>query len=304
MNGEDRNSGGRICAVGNFDGVHLGHCHLLRTLMEEGKQRGLRPMVLTFSGHPLRLLRPGTPPPPELCTEAERRSELQKHGVEFIETIEFTPSFSRQTAAEFLTMLRERFDVRALVLGFNNHIGSDRRDHRDASILQSLTGVEIITASALDTAGHEETSSTSVRRAISRGDMRRAATLLGRPYSLSGIVEHGRALGRQLGFPTANLRVDSSRAVPAPGVYATEAVLPDGSTHRAVTNVGYRPTVENQDTPPHISIETYVLDYEGNLYGCELTIRFLERLRPEQQFASLEELKHQIELDAIRAREL
>lgn len=304
MKPETENPRGRICAVGTFDGVHQGHCHLLRTLVAEGRQRGLSPMVLTFSSHPLLLLRPGTPAPLELCTQAERRAELLRHGVELVETIEFTPEFSRMSAAEFLAMLRERYDVRALLLGFNNHIGSDRRDWRDAAELHALTGVEILSAGALDTPGLEETSSTAVRRAVSMGDMPLAHRLLGRPYSLSGTVEHGRALGRRLGFPTANLHVDSTRAVPSPGVYATDVVLPDGNVHRGVTNVGYRPTVTDQDTPGHISIETYVLDYTGDLYGRELTIRFLERLRPERKFGSLGELQAQIRLDAAQAREI
>lgn len=283
----------RAAVVGTFDGVHRGHAHLLDSLRSEAARRGLEPLALTFSTHPLALLDPARLPA-ALSSTAEREHLLRECGVEAV-TLPFDESLRRMTAAEFLTMLRERFDVSLFLLGFNNCIGSDRvsADSPQLAEVAREAGVEVLGASEHP---QEGVSSSAIRKALAEGDVDAANRMLGRCYDVEGTVVTGRRLGRTIGFPTANIEPDPGRAIPAEGVYVGQLL-----GRRAVVNVGRRPTVEQRDDAP-LSIEAYILDFSGNLYGRRLRLEFLHRLRGEQRFGSIDELKAAIAADVIAAR--
>ena len=281
-----------IAAIGMFDGVHLGHSFLLQQLAAEAGKRGLEPLVLTFREHPLSVLNPEHAP--ALISDPEQKQQLIAGlGFNNITALDFTPDDFRSTAADFVGKLRADFGVQALLMGFNNHIGSDRKN---ASALAAECDIPVIEAAPYP---GEAVSSTAVRSALHKGDVAEAARLSGHPFSLRGTVVDGKKLGRTIGFPTANIRpVSAGQLIPAPGVYAVDAVLADGSIHRAVTNIGIRPTVDNSG---HLSIETHIINYSGNLYGNDIELRFIARMRDEQRFSSLDELKAGIAADCSRA---
>lgn len=285
----------RAAVTGTFDGVHLGHRHLLSALRRVAAARGLEPMALTFSRHPLAVIAPERVPA-ELTSIAERCRLIRTEGVG-AEVVDFDEALRRLTALEFLTMLRERYGVELFLLGFNNHIGSDKvgADSPRLAEIARRSGVEILAA---DEHPDVAVSSSAVRAALAQGRVEDAAAMLGRPYRLEGTVESGRQLGRTIGFPTANLRPDAAAAVPAPGVYAADV---DG--RRAVVNIGRRPTVEGRDDAP-ISIEAHILDFSGDLYGKRLALDFISRLRGEKRFDSIDELKSAIAADVKAARQL
>lgn len=281
----------KAAVVGTFDGVHRGHRYLLDALRREASARGLEPLALTFSTHPLSVIVPGREPL-VLTSVAGRKQLIEEAGVE-VEVLDFNDDLRRMTSAEFLDMLRRRYGVTTFLLGFNNTIGSDRLSAADIPDA-GIAGVEVLAA-----AEHPDfaVSSSAIRAALARGDVEAAAEMLGRPYALSSPVVHGRQLGRTLGFPTANIEVPDRTALPAVGVYVGRML-----GHRAVVNVGRRPTVEGRTDAP-LSIEAHLLDYSGDLYGREVTLEFLGRLRGECRFGSLSELKDAIATDIKHARE-
>lgn len=274
----------RAAVVGVFDGVHAGHRHLLRQLAEEASRRGLEPVAVTFSRHPLELVRPESVPP-RICPLDERISRIKEQGVEPL-LLDFTEELRGMRAAEFAELLC-RQGVELLMMGFNNRIGSDRLCGRELSGLP----LEVVVASELPCGG---VSSSEIRRAVSEGDMERASELLGRHFSVEGEVVDGRHVGRTLGFPTANVSVAPGQLLPPAGVY--EAIA---GGHKAVVNIGCRPTLDNGND---ITVEAHLLDFSGNLYGQTLRVEFVRRLRPEVKFASLDELKSQIKRDIEAVR--
>lgn len=297
----------RIAAVGTWDGVHLGHCHLLAQVITEGRERSLVPAAVTFSTHPLATVRPDRVPR-LICPLAERVRRLEAAGIEDVVVLDFDESLRSLTAREFLTMLRRDYAVEALVLGFNNSFGSDRLSGIDAyREAGRQAGVTVIAATEWRS-GSESVSSSAVRRLIAAGDVGHAAALLGHPVTLSGTVVAGKQLGRTIGFPTANLQVAAGSAIPGPGVYAADALIdPDGRRsgesvrHRAIVNIGYRPTVDRSPDAAE-TIEAHLLDFHGDLYGRTLTLSFLQRLRDEQRFPDLAALTARLREDAEAAR--
>lgn len=282
----------RAAVVGTFDGVHLGHLHLLNELKQHAQSQGLDPLVLTFGNHPLSLVDPCCVPE-AITPVAEREKLLRASGVD-VEILQFTPELRSMTAAEFLTMLRERYQVSLFMLGFNNRIGSDRISAASAELskIEAATDVKIVIASEL----HDlSVSSSAIRQALAQGDTELAAEMLGRPYAIEGKVVMGRQLGRTIGFPTANVSVQSACIIPAPGVYAGRVL-----ERNAVINIGRCPTVTCSDDAP-ISIEVHILNFSGNLYGQNLKVDFLKRLRSEKRFGSLDELKAAISADVAQA---
>ncbi len=286
---------GVAAAVGTFDGVHRGHCHLLERLRHEAAARGLKPLALTFDRHPLSLIDPAHTPA-MLSSAAEREHLLRAAGVE-ADTLPFDLRLRQMTALEFLTLLRERYGVSLFLLGFNNRIGSDRlgADSPELGEVSRRAGVEVLAATEHPEPG---VSSSAIRRALAAGNMEAAAQMLGHPYDIEGTVEHGRALGRTIGFPTANIAPDAGRAIPAEGVYVGRLL-----GHRAVVNVGRRPTVEGSGADAALSIEAHAIGFSGDLYGRRLRLEFLHRLRSERKFDSLDELKNAIAADAKAAAE-
>lgn len=286
--------------VGNFDGVHQGHQAVLREAVEAAKAASLATSVLTFDPHPAAVVGPGAPP---RLTTLERRSELMGElGVRSV--------FVRRFDAAFAAWLPERFvrdlvvaalRARVVVVGQNFRFGAKRAG--DLALLRKL-GAELgfdvrVHATAADARGPY--SSTRAREAIAAGDVAEAAHVLGRPHALSGLVVHGDERGRSIGFPTANL--EAAEMLPADGVYRTavDEIGPGGAARRlaaGVTNVGVRPTVGGGRR----NVETYLLDFERDLYGATLRVHLLARIRGEQRFGSLDELKAQIARDVAAAR--
>lgn len=279
--------------IGNFDGVHLGHRHLLAQLRAMARAHGLQPLAVTFASHPLALIRPEAAPTPLLPIHLRLRA-LHSLGVHTL-VLQFTPELRSLTALEFMTALHRHHAVDALLMGFNNRIGSDGpftdADHR---ALGALAGIS--TVATAEPLADGAVSSSAIRQAIAEGRVEQAAEMLGRPYSVNGTVVHGHQLGRRIGFPTANLLTAPDTLLPAPGVYAAATSLGCG----AVVNIGRRPTVAKAGEPP--TVEAHLLDFSGDIYGKPLTLQFMARLRQERRFDGLEQLSHAIAADVTAAR--
>lgn len=283
-------------AVGNFDGVHRGHRLVLAQLRRLARQRGLEPTVVTFTSHPLKLVAPERAPR-LLQTFADRCRDLEMAGVRVI-ALDFTAQLRRLCAREFLELLRDCYGARLLLLGHDNRFGY-RPDTDSYSTMHPATELygslcpelEVVEAPRL-----EGISSSTVRRAVGSGDMEKVSEMLGRPYSYTATVEHGKQLGRSIGFPTANLTVNTDLQLPPVGVYFCRATLTDGCRYRAMTNIGHRPTVDPADAP--LSIETHLLDFPAkDIYGQTLRLDFLHRHRAELRFSSLSTLRSQLRSD-------
>lgn len=289
-----------MAAIGTFDGVHLGHRSLIAALNVRAAFEGLTPMIVTFDRHPLELIAPQSAPP-LLMSPVERFDELRSH-LSTMAIIRFDDATRRLTAHEFMAMLRDRYGVEAICMGFNHHFGSDRlRSFDDYRAVADSLGMKIYKDYEAEVGG-QKVSSTIVRNLLQQGDVAGAMRLLGRPYRLAGIVGEGRQLGRQLGFPTANLKpLEIRQLIPAPGVYACDATLSDCRTYRAMVNIGVRPTV---DASGHPTIEAHLLGFTGDLYGLPLTLHFIARIRDEQRFPSLEALAAQLRRDAAATQSI
>lgn len=283
-----------------FDGVHTGHRYLLEQLRREGERRGLEPMAVTFANHPLEVVCPERAP--LLLTSPEEKTALiRAEGIERVVCLPFDEELRGTSAGDFLRLLRERYGVAAMLMGFNNRFGHDApRDFGAYSALGVAQGVEIVPAPEYRTEGTEGTavapSSTAIRTALAEGRPEDAAAMLGRPYALTGRVVHGRQLGRRLGFPTANVEVAPWRRLPQTGVYAARC-----GAYPAMVNIGRRPTVDAPEAP--LSVEAHIIGLpEGtDLYGREVTLEFTRRLRGERRFASVEELAAQLRADRENA---
>ena len=278
--------------VGTFDGVHRGHRAVVDFLMAQSVENGLRPVVITFEPHPLAVVAPSRAPK-LLETPQEREANLRSLGAEVI-VLEFDEDLRRLSVAQWMEHLSRRYNAKLLVAGYDNSFGSDGMSMNlsDYSRIGECYGINIIEAPIV-----EGVSSTAIRRALGTGDVESAAAMLGRPYSITGKIGHGRELGRRLGFPTANLIPDPAILLPAPGVYVADATIADGNHYRAVVNIGVSPTV-SEGLP--LSVEAHLINYEGNLYGSVLRLDFLHRLRDEKKFGDLSSLKEGIAAD-VRA---
>ena len=294
--------GPSVVVIGNFDGVHRGHQAVLRQARALAEARGLRCVVLTFDPHPSEVLGRGAPP--QLTTLARRIELLREHGATDVAVEPFTMELASWAPDRFATeLLASRLSARAVVVGRNFRFGHKRAG--DFDTLAALGGASGFEAVAAEVAGDEEGpfSSTRVRDAIAGGEVERAAHVLGRPHALSGVVEHGDARGRTIGFPTANLG-GVAEMLPAHGVYAVRALrtgadpTAPAEVHGGVMNIGVRPTVDGMT----LRIEAHLFDFDADLYGETLRIDLVARLRGEQKFAGIDELKAQIAKDAEAAR--
>jgi len=286
-------------AIGVFDGLHLGHQHLIEKLKQEATRDGLLSGVVTFRHHPRLVLLPEIDLT-YLTSLSERIRLLGSLGAELIVTLSFTPELAQLSAREFVALLKRYLKMRALVIGPDFALGRGRSG--DVSKLQALGeefkfSVEVVPPMVLQ---GQVVSSTAIRRALSQGDIRKASELLGRRFRLTGQVAKGDERGKTLGFPTANIVPNPEQALPADGVYATLALLGQ-KVYRSVTNIGVRPTFGGGQR----LIEVHLLDFEGGeLYGQELEIELVEQLRGEIGFASVEELKAQMMRDVKQTRAL
>jgi len=282
--------------IGVFDGVHLGHKHLIAQLTELARKQGLVSGVVTFSRHPREVLAPQTRLP--FLTDLDQRIELLKNeGVGAVITLSFTPELARLSPKEFLGKLKKHLRMRGLVIGPDFALGRNREGNTDAlRHLGEEMGFSLTVVPPLKING-EVVSSTAVRKALTEGDMKRVQSLIGRPFRLHGRVVTGDKRGIELGFPTANLDTEAEQALPAEGVYTSRACIDDQS-YPAMTNIGRHPTFGGSQR----LVEVYLLDYEGDLYGRELTVDIIDRLRGEIKFDTPEELKKQIAEDVKRGK--
>jgi riboflavin kinase / FMN adenylyltransferase len=281
-----------------FDGLHLGHRLIVRTVVERARAAGAVPTVITFDPHPRAALHPESAPP-LLQTLDQKVESLGLLGVEQTIVIPFTREFARVGAEEFLRdVVRERLQAREVYLGRGFAFGREREG--GIELLRRVSGELGFLAGEVPEVRlrGRRISSSRVRELLSAGRVNLARRMLGRPYGVEGRVVRGRERGRTLGFPTANL-LPRNRVIPRAGVYVT-ATLVEGAWRRSVTNVGVRPTFERD---AETSVETFVLGWEGDLYGDVVRVRFLRRLRDEMKFASVEELKRRIDYDVARAEE-
>ncbi len=287
-----------VLTLGVFDGLHLGHQLIVSTVVRRAREAGAVPTVITFDPHPRAVLHPESAPP-LLQTFDQKIEALSLLGVEQAIVIRFTPEFARVRAEEFLRdVVRERLQAREVYLGRGFAFGHDREG--DINLLRRVSdrlGFRADEVPEVRLRG-ARISSSRIRELLAAGRVNLARRMLGRPYGVEGRVVRGQERGRVLGFPTANLRPEN-RVTPRRGVNVP-ATLVDGAWRRSVTNVGVRPTFERD---AEASVETFVMDWDGDLYGDVVRVRFLRRLRDERKFASVAELKTQIERDAARAAE-
>ena len=290
----------RVIALGFFDGVHLGHGALLRRAAEEAKKRGCESAVFTFDRPPKEVIT-GIPCP--LINSPEDRAALVKrlYGIDEMLMVPFDDEMRTTPWDRFVTdILVGRYGAVHLVAGHDHHFG--HRNQGSPELLKEKCaelglGCDIIPAVTLDGV---TVSSTHIRKLLEEGDVETARAFLGHPHVLTQTVGHGRQLGRTIGIPTANLVAPPHVLLPKRGVYAAKITLPDGRAFGGVTNVGVRPTVNNgQD----VTVEPWILDFDGDLYGQAIRVEFFRRLRDERKFESLDALRSQIETDAVKTRE-
>ena len=280
---------GYVATIGKFDGVHRGHQFVLQHVADEARQRGLPSMAITFdkSG------------PQTLTPLDQKRLLLTKTGIDRIEVLTFNEALKQMTAREFMEQeLRDRLNVKVLLTGYDNRFGHNRTEGFDDYVRYGKElGIEV-----LQLPQEGEISSSIIRQLVIEGDIHKANELLGNPYTILGRVEHGEHIGTKLGYPTANLvLVDKCQLIPAAGVYAVKIRLENSVEWKhGMMNIGMRPTFDGQ----HQTLEVNVFRLKENLYGQQLQVAFIERLRGEQRFDSIEALKTQLRQDAIEAERI
>ena len=286
----------KVATIGFFDGVHLGHNYLLELLKSEAQQRVMQSVVVTFANHPRLFFNPNCALK-QLTLSDEKVDLLKQKGVDEVVMLQFDDKLSKLTSREFMQLLVEHHDVKVLLMGYDHRFGSDRGTSFDEYVAYGKQiGVEVKRCDGFSES-EVMVSSSKVRRALELWDIPLANKFLGYKYFVKGRVVEGQKIGRQIGFPTANLQIDSLKLIPSDGVYVVEVVVGDRE-YRGVLNIGTRPTVSGDKR----TIEVHIIEYEGaELYGYELELRFLRFLRHEQRFSSLEDLREQIRKDFNRA---
>jgi len=288
-----------ILALGNFDGVHRGHRKILDRVHRVAEERGASSVVMTFDPHPPRVVRPDKAPP-LLMTKAQKLEAIAQAGVHGAAIVRFTPDMSRWEPEMFVrTVLVDWLHVAEVWVGANFLFGHDRTGN--FTLLRVLGSRYGFRAEKIDPVRYKEfvVSSTRIRRLVSEGRVDEAGALLGHTYSIDGTVMRGDQRGRTIGFPTANLCSDNE-LLPPHGVYATTTRIHD-VVHASVTNVGVRPTV---DSSGRTVVETHIFNFDRDLYGASVRLGFVQRLRDERAFESIDQLKSQIAADCDRARVL
>lgn len=283
-----------VVTSGTFDGVHLGHQKILDRLKEVASKHSGETVVITFWPHPRLVLNPTDTKLKLLNTFEERIELIKEQGIQHLLRIPFTKEFSNISSADFIQkILVGKIGTRKLVIGYDHHFGKNREGSFEQLRLNGPRfgfDVEEIPRQEIENIG---ISSTKIRTALEAGDVAGASTLLGRPYSITGRVVQGEKLGRMLGFPTANLDLDSHyKLIPAEGIYAV-MVLHEGQTYKGMLYIGQRPTVGGV----HQTIEVNIFDFDKDIYGETLTVQFISNIRQDIKFNDLEALKKQLALD-------
>ena len=291
----------RPCAatIGSFDGVHRGHIAMLGELRAAATAKGLPLMVVTFAIHPRMLFNEGCAP--FLLTPTTKKLELlEAAGVDLCVLLDFDHAMATMSAQQFMNkILVERLGVQMLAVGYDHHFGRPAPGEELEQYIEygKEMGIEVFGTQPYNVDG-TVVSSSVVRRALSDGDVAFAARLLGCNYSLSGSVVHGAGIGRVLGFPTANIcAADKMQLLPADGVYEVDVCV-DGERRQGVMNIGVKPTVSGKER----TLEVYIIDFNGDIYGMDITVEFVRRLRGEQSFENINALRFQIEVDVARVK--
>jgi len=285
-----------VLTLGVFDGLHLGHQRIMQTVVERADVVNAHATAVTFDPHPRAVLHPESAPP-LLQTLDQRLANFEVLGIEQAIVIPFTPEFAANPAEDFLRdIVHDRLHAKEVYLGKGFAFGRGRGGNIE--LLRRLSQELGFFADEVPEVclRGKRISSSRIRTLLSEGQVNLARRMLGRPYGVEGVIIRGNQRGRTIGFPTANLK-PHNRVVPKNGVYAT-ATLVDGTWRRSITNVGVRPTFEDGTD---VSIESYIFDFDGDLYGDVLRVRFLHRIRDERKFGGIDELKAQIEKDTRRA---
>ena len=281
--------------IGTFDGVHLGHQKIIQQLKEGAESINGESVIFTFYPHPRMVLHPDDDTLKLLSTEEEKRELLEKFGVDHLIVHPFTKEFSRITYTEYVRdILVNKLKVKKLIIGYNHHFGRNREgSFKELKKLAPTYGFELEKIPAQDI-NKVEISSTKIRRALEEGDIRSANKFLGYDYCISGKVEKGKGLGKELGYPTANIRVENKyKLIPANGIYAVTVRYAE-KEHNGMMSIGVNPTVGSNNEK---TIEVNIFDFEKDIYGENIRIFFKQKLRDEKKFANLEELKKAIDAD-------
>jgi len=288
-----------VASIGVFDGVHRGHRFLLDRVKEEATARGMSTLAVTFDPTPATFFRSGASCKQDtnlLLTARERRERLLDAGMDSVEVMTFDRKVAEMTAADFMMQLKELFGVSVLVMGYDHRFGCEQQTNKTFYTRAAQTcGMEIVHAAAWG-----DVSSSRIREMLLRGDVEGANDLLGYPYPISGTVITGDGRGRKLGFPTANLAVDSAKLIPATGVYAVSVRLEE-NTYKGMMNIGLCPTFGGRTER---RIEVHILDFDADIYGQTLNVQLLRRLRDEQKFPSINALTEQLRADAETIKKL
>lgn len=278
-------------ALGSFDGLHLGHLTLVKRIVELAKENGGRSIVYTFKNHPRMLINPENTPK-LLIDNKEKVKILKDNNIDLVYFEEFDKEFMKISPKDFIKGLCKKFNVKGIIVGFNYKFGF--KNLGDTKLLEELSKEYGYNLYVMEPCNYnsEVVSSTRIRKAICDGDIEEANIMLNRPHLIKGEVVHGRKIGRTIGFPTANVKYDEKNVLPKIGVYYTNVKL-NNNIYKGITSVGNNPTVNGQKT----TVETYILDFKDSIYGEELEILFLKRIREEKKFNSLNDLVLQLKKD-------
>ena len=288
-----------VVATGFFDGVHTGHRHVIKQLVEAAAVRGDESMVVTFWPHPRNVLQKEARSLRLLTTLAQKRELLMGMGVNHVEVLSFTKDFSCMTMREYLSLLIEKYGAKTILLGYDNRVGSDAAGADEVAAAALELGLEVLRAEMVPSEKGYAVSSTKIRSRLEEGDVEGASAMLGYDYSLHGVVVAGNRLGRTIGFPTANMQLyEPLKLVPGNGVYFVRVRTLE-KEYFGMCNIGCRPTVGTGNSR---TIETHIFDFDEDIYGLDLEVTFISRIREEVRFDSLEELRVQLEKDRDACR--
>ena len=298
---------GTVLTIGAYDGVHRGHRSVIYEVCRLASERDLRSAVVTFDRHPASVVRPESAP--LLLTELDQKIEqLSTTGIDLTLVVPFDENRAAESAEDFIeNVLVQCLKVKHVVVGEDFHFGRHRLGNVD--LLRTIgkekgftvTGMGLVGLEGKPARDHEQVSSTFIRQALGEGNLGRANNMLGREYEVLGVVTAGDGRGKELGFPTANVRINSSVLLPADGVYAGWIELADGSIHGTAISLGTRPHFY---TDGDLLLEAHILDFDANLYEEEVRVRFVEYLRPQKKFDNLQSLINQLKSDVQKTKEL
>ena len=283
-----------VVATGFFDGVHVGHRHVIQQLVEAAAVRGDESMVVTFWPHPRNVLQNEARSLRLLTTLAQKREQLLGLGVNRVEVLPFTKDFSSMTMREYLSLLIEKYGAKTILLGYDNRVGSDAAGADEVAAAALELGLEVLRTEMVPSEKGYAVSSTKIRSRLEEGDVEGASAMLGYNYSLHGVVVAGNRLGRTIGFPTANMQLyEPLKLVPGNGVYFVKVRTLE-KEYFGMCNIGCRPTVATGNAR---TIETHIFDFDEDISGLDLAVTFISHIRDEVRFGSLDELRVQLEKD-------